>query len=86
MKSKFSFTASLLLLTASIEQAVAGPTIADKRYWPSEVGPWAYQEKGKAGYARQIRNKRAGAASQPAASRKSCTYQGGPKSNLWTCR
>lgn len=83
MVSKTSLAASLILLAASLGQAVAGPTISDKRYWPNEVGPSAYRQGGGPAYAEQVRRTRRGFVAQKPASPKSCTYQGGPKSNLW---
>jgi hypothetical protein len=85
MISKASLAGSLILLAASLGQAVAGPTISDKRYWPNEVGPSAYRQ-GETAYAQQVPRTRRGSVAQKPASPKSCTYQGGPKSNLWTCR
>ena len=86
MLTKASLSGSLILLAASLGQAVAGPTISDKRYWPNETGPSAYWQAGESAYATQVRKKRRSSQPLPASTAKSCTYQGGPKSNLWTCR
>jgi|GEM_PF-1325930 hypothetical protein len=83
MKWKLTLAGSIILLAASLGQAAAGPTITDKRYWPNEVGPSAYQQGGPYAAANQVPPRRT---SQRAPREKSCTYQGGPKSNLWTCR
>ena len=88
MLSKASLAGSMILLAASLGQAVAGPSISDKRYWPNEKGPSAYWQAGESASGQQVSKKRRSSASQPspASTTKSCTYQGGPKSNLWTCR
>lgn len=88
MLPKASLAGSLILLAASLGQAMAGPTISDKRYWPNEAGPSAYRQAGESANAQQVPKTRRSSASQQQqpASTKSCTYQGGPKSNLRTCR
>lgn len=75
MKSKLTLAGSLLLVVASFGQAVAGPTISDKRYWPNEVGPSADRQSGP--YARVPSS--SSFDRQPAASGKTFRYQGGPK-------
>lgn len=83
MKTKLALAGSIILLTASLGQAAAGPRITDKSYWPNEVGPSAYRLGGPYASASSVRERRT---PQRAHSEKRCTYQGGPKSNLWTCR
>lgn len=54
MKWKLTLAGSIILLAASLGQAAAGPTITDKRYWPNEVGPSAYQQGGPYAAANQV--------------------------------
>jgi hypothetical protein len=92
MISKMSLAGTLVLLAASVGQAVAGPTITDKRYWPNEVGPSANkvgpsasEEVGRSSYdfaPEQLTT----SGSPPTTWQKTCTYQGGPKGNLLSCR
>lgn len=86
MVSKAYLAGSLILLAASLGQAAAGQTVSDKRYWANEVGPSAYRQAGETAYAQQVPRTGRSSVAQKAASPKSCTYQGGPKSNLWACR
>jgi hypothetical protein len=85
MISKMSLAGTLVLLTASLGQAVAGTTITDKRYWPNEVGHSAYQEVGRSSYA-YAPEQLTTSGSQATIWQKTCIYQSGPKGNLWSCR
>jgi hypothetical protein len=84
MVTKMALVGALVLVTASVGQAVAGSTITDKQYWPNEAGPSAYKEVGRSPYA-YAPGRLTTSASQPAISQGTCTYQGGPKSSLWSC-
>lgn len=87
MISKASLTGSFILLAASLGQAAAGSTISDKRYWPNEVAPSADWQAGESAHAQQVpKARRSSASQQQPASKTTCTYQGGPKGNLWACR
>jgi hypothetical protein len=80
MKSRLALAGSIILLVVSLEQAAAGPRTADKGFRPNEFGPSAYRVADP--YGRQTAPR---GASQRTFSERTCTYQGGPKSNLWTC-
>ena len=84
MTTKLTFAGSLVLLAASFGQAVAGETITDKRYWPNETVASPYLRQGTTAYAQQVP---VGASSVtrilPGIT---CTYQGGPKGGVTSCR
>lgn len=90
MSSKRLLTVSLLLpLVATSSIAHAGPRITDKSYWPDG---WRSSPPPSEAYAVGQRASRAQAVPQVYTDRYRdraitiCTYQGGPKSNIWTCR
>lgn len=83
MKSTFTVAGSIVLLATTLGQAAAGPSIADRSSWPNEVGPSAYRHAPPYAAINPV-GLRGTAQRTPAA--RNCTYQGGPKSNLWTCR
>ncbi len=78
MVFKASLAGSLIVIAASLGQAAAGQTISEKNFSPNEVGPSAYRQA----YAQQNLRARRSSVAQKAASPRSCTYQGGPKSTL----
>lgn len=87
MLRKCLLTISLLLPLVAISAAAqAGTTISDKRYWPNEVGPSAYntnssQNKLSSAFALDRRAPRAKAATKvnDGKGKYICRYQGGPK-------
>ena len=82
MKTKLALAASvIILLAALVGQAVAGPTITDKRYWPNEAGLTVWRQGNIYPSDKVIRARNR----QDARSEKTCRYQGGPKNNLVTC-
>ena len=90
MLTKGLLEISLLLpLMAISATAYAGSTITDKSYWPNEARQSAQARTGGSpnDLSSAFAFDRAGSRLQPVPnSAKSCTYQGGPKSNLWSCR
>jgi hypothetical protein len=83
MNSTLTVMGSIILLATTLGQATAGPSITDRSYWPNEVGPLAYRHA-----APYVTTNPAGprGASQRVPVARNCTYRGGPKSHLWTCR
>jgi hypothetical protein len=83
-----SLLTSLVAMSAT---ANAGATISDKRYWPSEVGPSAYntidttQRAPRDAYAAIGRMATPAAAPAPAAE-ETWHYVGGPKSSIASSR
>jgi len=76
MIRKLFFTVSLLLPAVVMSGvAHAGATGSGKRHGPYEAGTWT-PTPWPVWHGRQYRGK----------DLRSCTYSGGPKSNLWTCR
>lgn len=75
----------LLPLVAVSGAAHAGPTIANKNYWPNEVGPWSYDGIKKTETdRRRARTVERGtglfrAAPEVNSGQYRCRYQGGPK-------
>jgi hypothetical protein len=84
LSRKLTIVGALMLLPMFIGQAVARPTIIDKRYWPNEVGP---ATQGQAYSANALFNEGEDNSPQPLArSKGTYTYQGGPKTGAWTYR
>jgi hypothetical protein len=85
MTRKLVLTASLLLpLVAIAGVAHAEPATADKSYRSTEVR--RDQADARRAYARAMPYVRAAPQLSTEQFATSCTYQGGPKSNAWTCR
>jgi hypothetical protein len=81
MTGKSLLTVSLILPFMAISSVVhADPTTAKQRHWPNEVRIYSFKDT------------RARAQAEPQVygdygpATTSCTYQGGPKSNVWTCQ
>jgi hypothetical protein len=81
MTGKRLLTVSLILPFMAISSVVdADPITAKKRHSPSEVRSYSFRDTtARAQAGPQVY-------SDYGPTTASCTYQGGPKSNVWTCQ
>ncbi|MFB9265611.1 hypothetical protein ACFFWD_21070 [Bradyrhizobium erythrophlei] len=84
MSTKHLFAISLALpLLAMSASAHAEHNYQHRPIQPSEYGALAQAGAPKATRETELQRRRS---AQPVGSAKACTYQGGPKSGLWSCR